>query len=157
MTNNYALITGGSSGIGYEIAKNLAGRGYNILLISRNEKNLQDCCNKLADEFNVSADYISSDLAKKDSVTHIYETSKQRGYNIEILVNNAGYGIATPFHVTSIEDEENFIRVLGTSVITLTKLFVKDMIKQKSGKIMIVSSVAAVSYTHLTLPTILLV
>ena len=59
------------------------------------------------------------------------------------LVNNAGYGIATPFHVTSIEDEENFIRVLGTSVITLTKLFVKDMIKQKSGKIMIVSSVAA--------------
>ena len=52
MTNNYALITGGSSGIGYEIAKNLAGRGYNILLISRNEKNLQDCCHKLADEFN---------------------------------------------------------------------------------------------------------
>ena len=143
MTNNYALITGGSSGIGYEIAKNLAGRGYNILLISRNEKNLQDCCNKLSDEFNISADYISSDLANKDSVTYIYETSKQRGYNIEILVNNAGYGIATPFHVTSIEDEENFIRVLGTSVITLTKLFVKDMIKQKSGKIMIVSSVAA--------------
>ena len=82
MTNNYALITGGSSGIGYEIAKNLAGRGYNILLISRNEKNLQDCCNKLSDEFNVSVDYISSDLANKDSVTYIYETSKQRGYYI---------------------------------------------------------------------------
>ena len=85
MTNNYALITGGSSGIGYEIAKNLAGRGYNILLISRNEKNLQDCCNKLSDEFNVSVDYISSDLANKNSVTDIYETSKQRDYNIEIL------------------------------------------------------------------------
>ena len=53
MTNNYALITGGSSGIGYEIAKNLAGRGYNILLISRNEKNLQDCCNKHSDEFKL--------------------------------------------------------------------------------------------------------
>ncbi len=66
MTNNYALITGGFSGIGYEIAKNLAGRGYNILVISRSEKNLQDCCHKLADEFNVSADYISSDLANKD-------------------------------------------------------------------------------------------
>ena len=76
MTNNYALITGGSSGIGYEIAKNLAGRGYNILLISRNERNLKDCCNKLADEFNVSADYISSDLANKDSVTYIYEQTQ---------------------------------------------------------------------------------
>ena len=104
MTNNYALITGGSSGIGYEIARNLAGRGYNILLISRNEKNLQDCCNKLSDEFNVSVDYISSDLANKDSVTYIYETSKQRGYNIEILVNNAGINHVSLFLMDKIEE-----------------------------------------------------
>lgn len=143
MTNSYALITGGSSGIGFEIAKDLAGRGYNIILVSRNEKNLQECCNQLSDEFDILSDYISSDLANKESVRHIYQTTKERGYEVEILVNNAGYGIATPFHVTSLEDEEKFIRVLATSVISLTKLFVNDMVEKKNGKIMIVSSVAA--------------
>ena len=143
MENSYAMITGGSSGIGYEIAKDLAERGYNILLVSRNEQNLQDCCKKLNSEFNISADYISSDLANKESVSYIYQTTNERGYNIEILVNNAGYGISTPFHITSIEDEEKFIRVLATSVISLTKLFINDMMDKKKGRIMIVSSVAA--------------
>ena len=124
MNNAYALITGGSSGIGFEIAKDLAGRGYNILLVSRNEQNLQDCCNQLSDEFDISSDYISSDLANKESVRHIYQTTKERGYDIEILVNNAGYGIATPFHVTSLEDEEKFIRVLATSVISLSLIHI---------------------------------
>ena len=82
-------------------------------------------------------------MANKESVRHIYQTTKERGYNIEILINNAGYGIATPFHVTSLEDEEKFIRVLATSVISLTKLFVRDMVEKRNGKIMIVSSVAA--------------
>ena len=143
MEKNYALITGGSSGIGFEIAKDLANRGYNIILVSRNEQNLQDCCKHLSEEFNVSSDYISSDLANKESVRHIYQTTKERGYNIEILINNAGYGIASPFHETSLEDEEKFVRVLATSVISLTKLFVRDMVEKKAGKIMIVSSVAA--------------
>ena len=67
MEKNYALITGGSSGIGFEIAKDLANRGYNIILVSRNEQNLQDCCKHLSEEFNVSSDYISSDLANKES------------------------------------------------------------------------------------------
>ena len=51
MTNSFALITGGSSGIGFEIAKDLASRGYNIVLVSRNEQNLQDCCKQLSEEF----------------------------------------------------------------------------------------------------------
>jgi len=143
MSNSYALITGGSSGIGFEIAKNLAERGFNIVLVSRNEKNLQDCCRLLAENYTISADFISSDLANKESPSHIYQTTQERGYNIEILINNAGYGIASPFHVTSLEDEERFIRVLATSVISLTKLFVRDMVEKKAGKIMIVSSVAA--------------
>ncbi|HJM70883.1 MAG TPA: SDR family NAD(P)-dependent oxidoreductase, partial [Gammaproteobacteria bacterium] len=143
MDKNYALITGGSSGIGFEIARDLAKRGYNIILVSRNEQNLQDSCKHLSEEFNVSSDYISSDLANKETVRHIYQTTKERGYNVEILINNAGYGIASPFHETSLEDEEKFVRVLATSVISLTKLFVRDMVEMKAGKIMIVSSVAA--------------
>ena len=141
--NTYALITGGSSGIGYEIAKDLAARGYNLILISRNEINLKNCCASLEKKYGISVDCIACDLSVKDSVTMIYETCQERNYTIEVLVNNAGYGINTPFHITSIEDEENFIRVLGTSVISLTKLFLNNMIERKRGKIMIVSSVAA--------------
>ena len=59
------------------------------------------------------------------------------------MINNAGYGIKTPFHQTSIEDEEKFIRVLGTSVIMMTKLFIPNMINQGGGKVMVVSSVAS--------------
>ena len=62
---------------------------------------------------------------------------------MDILVNNAGYALPYTFEKNSVEDEENCIRVLGTSVISLTKLFVRDMIKNNRGKIMIVSSVAA--------------
>ena len=87
MSNSFALITGGSSGIGFEIAKDLANRGYNIVLVSRNEQNLQDCCKRLSEEFGITSDYISSDLANKESVRHIYQTTKERGYNIEILIN----------------------------------------------------------------------
>ena len=143
MSNSFALITGGSSGIGFEIAKDLANRGFNIVLVSRNEQNLQDCCKRLSEEFGITSDYISSDLANKESVRHIYHTTKDRGHNTELPLNNAGHGIATPFHVTSLEDEEKFIRVLATSVISLTKLFVRDMVEKRNGKIMIVSSVAA--------------
>ena len=141
--NTYALITGGSSGIGYEIAKDLAARGYNLILISRNEKNLKNCSASLENKYGISVDYIACDLSNKDSVSKIYKACQEKNYTIEVLVNNAGYGINTPFHITSIEDEESFIRVLGTSVISLTKIFLNDMIEKKRGKIMIVSSVAA--------------
>ena len=64
-------------------------------------------------------------------------------YKVDLFVNNAGYGIKTSFHETSLDDEEDFIRVLGTSVIMLTKLFLPKMISNGGGKIMIVSSVAS--------------
>ena len=121
--DTYALITGGSSGIGYEIARDLASRGYNLILVSRNEQNLENCSISLINEYGISVDYIACDLSDNDSVSSIYDACQERNYTIEILVNNAGYGINTPFHITSIEDEENFIRVLGTSVISLTKIF----------------------------------
>ena len=86
---------------------------------------------------------ISKDLSLYDSPKEIYQFCKSNNYDINLLVNNAGYGIKTAFHNTSIDDEENFIRVLGTSVIMLTKLFLPNMIKNGDGKIMIVSSVAS--------------
>ena len=141
--SKYALVTGASSGIGLEVSKNLASKGYNLVLTARRTDLLNDIANDIENQYGVNVDVISKDLSLYDSPKEIYEFCESKNYDINLLVNNAGYGIKTAFHNTSIEDEENFIRVLGTSVIMLTKLFIPNMIKNGGGKIMIVSSVAS--------------
>ena len=121
MTKSYALITGASSGIGLEIAKNLAKRGYNLILTARRKDLLENLSKEIKHNFNVDVDFISNDLSKYDAPAEIYNYCESKNYKVDLLVNNAGYGIKTSFHTTSIEDEEAFIRVLGTSVIMLTK------------------------------------
>ena len=143
MKNSYALITGASSGIGLEIAKNLAERGYNLVLTARREDLLESLANDITSKTDVKVDFISKDLSKKDAPKQIFEFCESKNYQIDFLVNNAGYGIKTSFHETDVEVEEDFIRVLGTSVIMLTKLFLQKMLKNGTGKIMIVSSVAS--------------
>ena len=78
-----------------------------------------------------------------NSPEEIYQFTSQKQYNVEILINNAGYALPNAFHINSMEDEEKCLRVLGTSVIALTKKYINDMISNGGGKIMIVSSVAA--------------
>ena len=141
--SKYALVTGASSGIGLEVSKNLASKGYNLVLTARRTDLLNDLANDIENQYSVNVDVISKDLSLYDSPKEIYEFCESKNYNINLLVNNAGYGIKTAFHNTSVEDEENFIRVLGTSVIMLTKLFLPKMIENGDGKIMIVSSVAS--------------
>ena len=143
MKNSYALITGASSGIGLEIAKNLAGRGYNLILTARRTELLESLAKEIIDQNNVHVDFISKDLSKYESPNVIFEFCESKNYQVDLLINNAGYGIKTSFHETSIEIEEDFIRVLGTSVIMLTKLFLPRMLANGTGKIMIVSSVAS--------------
>ena len=143
MNKSFSLITGASSGIGLEIAKELASRGKNVLLTARREKRLIKLQNEIISKFNVECDFICADLSQDKSVTKIFNFCKQRGYFINILINNAGYALPNFFHNTPIEEEEKFLRVLSTSVISLTKIFLTEMIKKNDGKIMIVSSVAA--------------
>ena len=143
MNKSFSLITGASSGIGLEIAKELASRGKNVLLTARREKRLIKLKNEIISKFNVECDFICADLSQDKSVTKIFNFCKQRGYFINILINNAGYALPNFFHNTPIEEEEKFLRVLSISVISLTKIFLTEMIKKNDGKIMIVSSVAA--------------
>ena len=143
MENTYALVTGATSGIGLEISKNLAKRGYNLILVPRTTEKLDQTSKKLIQNFNIKCDYFSSDLTLIESPDEIYQFTSQKKYNVSILVNNAGYALPNAFHENSMEDEERCLRVLGTSVIALTKKYIKDMIANGGGKIMIVSSVAA--------------
>ena len=141
--NNYALITGASSGIGLEIAKLLASKGFNLVITARRKERLLALKKEISTKYRVHCDFITCDLSQKNAPEKIFEFCKKNDYHIEILVNNAGYAIPSLFHETPMEDEEKFLRVLGISVIALTKIFLPSMISRKKGKIMIISSVAA--------------
>ena len=143
MKKSYALVTGASSGIGLEISNELAKQGFNLIITARREDKLRNEAEKIQRKYNVAVDFISSDLSDIDAPNKIFNFCEQKNYQVDILVNNAGYGIKTSFHETSMEDEEKFIRVLGTSVIALSKAFLPKMMERNFGKIMIVSSVAA--------------
>ena len=140
MKNSYALVTGATSGIGLEISKDLAKRGYNLILVARTRDKLDSLSSELASEYNIDCDFFSSDLTLINSPNEIYEYTSQKKYNVNILINNAGYALPNAFHENSLEDEEKCLRVLGTSVIALTKKYINDMISNGGGKIMMVSS-----------------
>ena len=117
MKNSYALITGATSGIGLEISKDLARRGFNLILVARTIEKLVQTSNDLIQEFNIKCDYFSSDLTLIDSPDEIYQFTSQKKYDVEILVNNAGYALPKAFHKNSMEDEEKCLRVLGTCLL----------------------------------------
>tara|TARA_B100001758_G_scaffold247793_1_gene267298 strand:- start:7044 stop:7838 length:795 start_codon:yes stop_codon:yes gene_type:complete len=141
--NNYALVTGASSGIGLEISKYLAKKGYNLILTARSKDKLNDLSKEIKSKYNVLVDFLSLDLSDKTSPFKIFDYCISKNYEVSVLVNNAGFANPDKFHQTPMDDEERFIRVLGISVISLTKLFIKQMLEKKHGRIMIISSVAA--------------
>lgn len=141
--NTFALVTGASSGIGLEISKALARRGYNLILTARSEHKLISLASEISDKYGVKVDTITSDLSDQTAPNNIFNFCESNKYDVSVLVNNAGFANPDKFHRTSMEDEERFIRVLGISVIALTKLFLNKMLDKRHGKIMIVSSVAA--------------
>jgi short-subunit dehydrogenase len=145
MTNKYTLITGASSGIGLEIAACMADKGHNLILTARRENILMEASNDISEKYKVKVDFIAADLSDIDAPERIFNYCEENDYEVDVLVNNAGYGIPTSFHETSMEEEEKFIRVLGISVIAMTKIFLSGMIERGYGRIMIVSSVAAFS------------
>ena len=142
-TNTFALVTGASSGIGLEIARSLARRGYNIVLTARSNDKLKALAKEISNNFKVKTSVFPCDLSDKIAPNKIFKFCKSKNYNVTVLVNNAGFANPDKFHRTLMEDEERFIRVLGISVIALTKLFLNEMLDKRYGRIMIVSSVAA--------------
>lgn len=131
-----ALITGASSGMGRDMARYLSSLGWELILTARNEKNLRI----LANELKTVTEIIPLDLADENSVFNLHERCK--GKHIDLLVNNAGYGIFGEFDKTDLHDELNLINVNIKAVHILTKLFLRDFKKQNSGHILNIASSA---------------
>ena len=133
-----AIVTGGASGIGLEFVKLLIKDDYKVFVIDNCKKNLK----KLSSNFSSkNIESISLDLSKTDSPEKIYTLLKKE--NIDVLINNAGFGTFGKFHKTSWEKEKDMINLHVLNTTHLTKLFLKDMVKKNDGKILNIASVAA--------------
>ena len=129
-----ALITGASSGIGRDIAKELSQKGYDLILVARNLEKLNEVKEKL--ETNIET--VSMDISNPENCKQLYEKYK----DIDILVNNAGFGDCGYFDKTNLEKELQMINTDIVAYHVLTKLYLKDMKAKNSGKILNVASIA---------------
>ena len=133
------LITGASSGIGRDMARILAKLNYNLILVARNEDGLTKIKNELETENNkINITIYPMDLNIKENCYKLYENEK----NIDVLINNAGFGLFGEFAETDLEKEITMINTNITAVQILTKLYLKDMIKKDKGNILNVASIA---------------
>ena len=129
-----ALITGASSGMGRDMAKILSQKGYDLILVARDEKKLEEVKKQLKLETKI----VVMDISKEENCKKLYEENK----DIDILINNAGFGDCGHFEETSLDKD---IQMIHTNIIAyhiLTKLYLKEMIKKDSGKILNVASIA---------------
>ena len=129
-----ALITGASSGMGRDMAKILSQKGYDLILVARDEKKLEEVKKQLKTETKI----VVMDISNEENCKKIYEENK----DIDILINNAGFGDCGHFEETSLDKD---IQMIHTNIIAyhiLTKLYLKEMIKKDSGKILNVASIA---------------
>lgn len=146
MTKNnqttYTLITGGSEGIGYELAKQFAEHGHNLVIVARDESQLSRTQQEL-EGAGIEVITIAKDLFGTDAPFELYEEIKQRQLTIDTLVNNAGQGVYGLFEDTDIRRELAIVQLNIASLLVLTKLFLKDMLGRGDGKILNLSSIAS--------------
>lgn len=140
--NQYALITGATSGIGYELAKLFARDGYSLILVARNKQRLQEVTDEFKQQFGVEITPLSKDLTNPYAAEEIYDRTKEMGITVNVLVNDAGQGLWGPFMQTDLERELEIIQLNICSLISLTKYFGQDMVKRNEGKILHLGSEA---------------
>src|SRR5215213_8177134 len=138
-----ALITGGSVGIGLELARQFATHGHDLILVARNRDKLEAAAGMLEGRYGIRVTVIPSDLADAGSPQRLYDAILEQGIDIEYLVNNAGFGLGGEFADTDLNTELDMIQVNIASVVHLTKLFMQPMLKRKSGGVLNVASVGA--------------
>jgi hypothetical protein len=122
------------------MANKLAAKRLNLVLVARNETKLQQMQAELTDKYGILVQYIVTDLSDVYAAIDLYKTVQHENYLVTALVNNAGVGNYGNFIETSLEEELRMIEINISSVVALTKLFAKDMVSRKSGRIMNVAS-----------------
>ena len=137
------LITGASAGIGFELSKIFAKNGYNLALVSRNRQRLEELAREMENQHQIIANVIPKDLSESSAPQALYDDVVSDGIDIDVLVNNAGFGLNGYFTDFSADQHMKLIQVNVTSLTLLCNLFGRDMVKKRSGRILNVASTAA--------------
>ncbi|ASU32780.1 hypothetical protein MuYL_0880 [Mucilaginibacter xinganensis] len=140
---NYALVTGASSGIGREIALQLARLGYSLLLVSRNDAELAELAAFIEKEHQVKALWLAADLSTTIAPQQVADWCEYGSFKIEILINNAGYGLWGNFEDLSLEGQLNMINLNIDAQVALTHLLLPILKKEPQAYILNVASTAA--------------
>jgi uncharacterized protein len=143
LIGKWALVTGASSGLGVDFARQLAQMGCNLILIARREELLQEVAAEVAGAHGVQAEVIALDLAQPDAPQQLYDRLQADGKQVDVLVNNAGFGLYGEFIALDWERERDVFQVNMLAVAHLTKLFLRDMVARDSGYILQMSSIGA--------------
>jgi short-subunit dehydrogenase len=150
MTNNeVVLITGATSGIGYELAKLFAVDNYTLIIVSRDELRLEEVAREFSRLGSPRVVMIVKDLSVPGAAQDIFAKTESRGLQVDILVNDAGVAVHGLFSETNIEAELAIIQLNIVSLVHLTKLYLKPMLKRNRGKILQLASVASYQPTPL--------
>ncbi|NEP63086.1 MAG: SDR family oxidoreductase [Symploca sp. SIO2G7] len=139
---NTALVTGASSGIGAELARLHAAKGGNLVLVARREAALNQLKSELEKAYSITATVITADLAQPDAAEKIFAATEAAGIQIDILINNAGFGGHGKFYERDLTKDQAMMQVNIVSLVNLTHLYLQGMVSRNSGKILHVASIA---------------
>jgi uncharacterized protein len=137
----WAIITGASSGIGRELAMQLASAGFNLLIHSRQSEKLQELENQLKEIYGIRVRMVASDVSEKEGVDRIIQAAQ--GLNTGLLIVSAGFGTSGDFVDSSLHTEINMLRVNCEALLLLTHYFSQQFAVQKRGGIILMSSMVA--------------
>ena len=135
-----ALITGGSSGIGYTISKRFVKAGYDLLWVSLLPEELQDAKAQLQQQYNCNIETLEKDLSQANAAKEVFEWVKQNNKKVDVLINNAGIGTFGFVNEIDIEKEINLINLNVITVYKLTRLFLSEMEQRNEGTIINICS-----------------
>lgn len=139
----YVLITGGTSGIGYELARCFARNNYGITIVSSNSERLEEKSRMLRNEFNTEVKTFQQDLSKVGAARELYKKVKEENIDIDVLINNAGFGLVGASERIDFDKDEKLMILNDMSLVELCKLFINDMYIKGEGRILNVSSTGA--------------
>jgi len=139
----WALVTGGSSGIGVALAKQLAAEGTHLVLTARRRERLEELARTLRQSHGIRTEVFTADLARPEAPQEIYDFTKQKGIEIDLLINNAGFGQYG--ELTAMEPQRllDMVQVNCAAVVHLTRLYIADMVARRRGDVLILASTAS--------------
>lgn len=141
--NQTALITGASGGIGSDMTRYFAKDGYDLVLVARSESSMIQLAHELEKQYGIQVTVIAKDLSQPSAPDELFEAVQLKGIHVDVLINNAGYGNFGLFHETDLQKELDMLQLNIVTLTHLTKLFAREMVKKRRGRILNVASTAA--------------